>query len=206
MRLQIRTLHLLRNTNPISTKHIHNPIYKVRSPHRPLLAFHTNTPTNNSNRNFMGSSFSTSSTATNSTDTMSSKTNTPPVQKSDDEWRAILSPEQFRILRTRGTEQPHSGTYNHHSASGTYTCVGCDAPLYTSTSKFDSGCGWPAFFEGVPGAINRREDGSLGMQRTEITCANCGGHLGHVFKGEGFGGAADERHCVNSVSLTFKEE
>ncbi|CUS08351.1 unnamed protein product [Tuber aestivum] len=150
----------------------------------------------------MGSSFN-ASTTNQTTNKMSTNTN-PPVQKSDDEWRAILSPEQFRILRGRGTEPPNSGTYHHHSSPGVYTCVGCSAPLYKSTSKFDSGCGWPAFFEGVSGAIGRREDGSLGMHRTEIICTNCGGHLGHVFKGEGFGGAADERHCVNSVSLTFK--
>ncbi|PUU84132.1 SelR domain-domain-containing protein [Tuber borchii] len=152
----------------------------------------------------MGSYFSTSTT-NKITNEMSANTNSP-VQKSDDEWRAILSPEQFRVLRTGGTERANSGTYNHHTSTGVYTCAGCNAPLYKSTSKFDSGCGWPAFFEGVPGAINRREDGSLGMSRTEITCANCGGHLGHVFKGEGYGGAADERHCVNSVSLTFKGE
>ncbi|CAZ82357.1 unnamed protein product [Tuber melanosporum] len=150
----------------------------------------------------MGSSFSTSTT--NQTNCKMSTSTNPPVQKSDDEWRAILSPEQFRVLRACGTEPPNSGTHSHHTSPGVYTCVGCGAPLYTSTSKFDSGCGWPAFFESVPGAINRREDGALGMRRTEITCANCGGHLGHVFKGEGFGGAADERHCVNSVSLKFK--
>ncbi|KAG0644785.1 Mss4-like protein [Tuber brumale] len=197
MRPLIAGTRILRNISTNLATHIHK--YKAAIP-RPLPhPFLLNAPTR-----LMGSSFSTSTT--NQPNSKMSTSTSLPVQKSDDEWRAILSPEQFRVLRTRGTEPPNSGTYNHHTSPGVYTCVGCSAPLYTSTSKFDSGCGWPAFFEGVPGAINRREDGSLGMRRTEIICANCGGHLGHVFKGEGFGGAADERHCVNSVSLKFKGE
>lgn len=88
------------------------------------------------------------------------------------------SPEQFRVLREKGTERPGSGEYNKHASSGIYTCAGCDAPLYKSTTKFTSGCGWPAFFEGIPGAIIRHEDRSLGTTRTEIVCKNCGGHLG----------------------------
>ncbi|KAF8249345.1 putative methionine-R-sulfoxide reductase SelR [Wilcoxina mikolae CBS 423.85] len=128
-----------------------------------------------------------------------------PVQKSTSEWRAILSPEQFRVLREQGTERPGTGEYDKHSEPGVYTCAGCDAPLYKSTTKFASGCGWPAFFEGVPGAIGRVEDTSIGITRTEIVCTNCGGHLGHVFKGEGYDTPTDERHCVNSVSLKFKE-
>lgn len=167
-----------------------------------------------------------------------------PDQRTDKEWRAVLSPgkpgppsslllpssltqlpsphaassphipahsshhtEQFRILRQKGTEAPGTGTYNkHYPSTGTYACAGCSAPLYTASQKFDSHCGWPAYFEALPGAVRRFEDSSLGMVRTEITCANCGGHLGHVFKGEGFGGAKDERHCVNSVSLRFSDE
>ncbi|CAO3694618.1 unnamed protein product [Rhizopus stolonifer] len=125
--------------------------------------------------------------------------------KSDSEWRAILSPEQFRILREKGTERPGTGKYNKFYEKGVYQCAGCDTPLYVSDTKFDSGCGWPAFFDAIPGAIVRHEDSTLGMQRIEICCANCGGHLGHVFKGEGFGTPTDERHCVNSVSLNFKE-
>ncbi|KAL7269848.1 Peptide methionine sulfoxide reductase B5 [Rhizina undulata] len=128
-----------------------------------------------------------------------------PAQKSEDEWRAILSPEQFRILRKKGTEMPNTGAYNNHSDPGVYTCAGCDTPLYKSTTKFSSHCGWPAFFEGIPGAIERHEDRSLGRVRTEIVCKNCGGHLGHVFKGEGYDTPTDERHCVNSVSLKFTE-
>ncbi|XP_050211103.1 peptide methionine sulfoxide reductase B5-like [Mercurialis annua] len=126
------------------------------------------------------------------------------VQKSEDEWRAVLSPEQFRILRQKGTEYPGTGEYNKYYKDGVYNCAGCGTPLYKSTTKFDSGCGWPAFYEGLPGAINRTEDAD-GM-RIEITCAACGGHLGHVFKGEGFKTPTNERHCVNSISLKFTPE
>jgi len=128
------------------------------------------------------------------------------VQKSDEEWRAVLSPAQFRIIREKGTEPASSGTYDkHYPTVGTYNCAACDAPLYTADTKFKSGCGWPAFFDAVPGAVKRHVDSSWGMSRTEIVCANCGGHLGHVFKGEGFKTPTDERHCVNSVSLKFNE-
>ncbi|KAK2987425.1 hypothetical protein RJ640_018562 [Escallonia rubra] len=124
-----------------------------------------------------------------------------PVQKSEDEWRAILSPEQFRILRQKGTEYPGTGEYDKFFEEGVYTCAGCGTPLYKSTTKFNSGCGWPAFYEGLPGAINRNADPD--GRRIEITCTACGGHLGHVFKGEGFPTPIDERHCVNSISLKF---
>ncbi|KAF4594125.1 Peptide methionine sulfoxide reductase B2, chloroplastic [Pleurotus pulmonarius] len=127
------------------------------------------------------------------------------VQKPESEWRAILSPEQFRVLRQKGTERPDTGEYNKHTAQGIYSCAGCGTALYQSTTKFDSGCGWPAFFDAIPGAVSRHEDRSFGTIRTEITCTACGGHLGHVFKGEGFPTPTDERHCVNSVSLKFAE-
>ncbi|KAI1141643.1 SelR-domain-containing protein [Hypoxylon sp. FL0543] len=130
-----------------------------------------------------------------------------PVQKNPDEWRAVLSPEQFRILREKGTEKPGSGKYDKFfSESGVYKCAGCDAPLYKANHKFKSGCGWPAYYDSIPGAVVRHEDNSFGMTRTEICCANCGGHLGHVFKGEGYPTPTDERHCVNSISLNFSPE
>ncbi|CAM0955580.1 unnamed protein product [Alopecurus aequalis] len=133
---------------------------------------------------------------------MSSSAPTPgPVQKSEEEWEAILTPEQFRILRRKGTEYPGTGEYDKHFSEGTYGCAGCGTPLYKSSTKFNSGCGWPAFYEGFPGAIKRTADPD--GRRVEITCAACGGHLGHVFKGEGFKTPTDERHCVNSISLKF---
>ncbi|CDO73256.1 hypothetical protein BN946_scf185008.g18 [Trametes cinnabarina] len=125
-----------------------------------------------------------------------------PKSKSESEWRAILSPEQFRILREKGTEPASTGKYDKFNEEGVYTCAGCGTPLYRSSTKFNSGCGWPAFFD----AVERHEDRSFGMSRIEITCAACGGHLGHVFKGEGFPTPTDERHCVNSISLNFVED
>lgn len=117
------------------------------------------------------------------------------------------STEQFRILREKGTEAPNTGEYDkHYPKEGIYTCAACDAPLYKATHKFNSGCGWPAYFDSVPGAVTRHEDRSFGGIRTEIVCSNCGGHLGHVFKGEGFDTPTDERHCVNSISLKFAPE
>lgn len=145
---------------------------------------------------FHSSIFKMSDTATNN--------NKPyTVSKSELEWRVQLSPEQYRVLRQKGTERPGSGEYNHFSNTGVFNCAACDAPLYKSETKFDSGCGWPAFYEALPGAIRIFEDKSLGMVRTEMVCNNCGGHLGHIFKGEGFKTPTDERHCVNSVSLKF---
>ncbi|KAG7115477.1 Peptide methionine sulfoxide reductase B2 like protein [Verticillium longisporum] len=130
-----------------------------------------------------------------------------PDQRTSDEWRAVLNKEQFRILREKGTEAPGSGEFDkHYPSEGVYACAGCSAPLYKANHKFKSGCGWPAYFDSLPGAVTRHEDRAFGMARTEIVCSNCGGHLGHVFKGEGFPTPTDERHCVNSVSLTFSPE
>ncbi|KAJ1944740.1 Peptide methionine sulfoxide reductase B2, chloroplastic [Kickxella alabastrina] len=123
--------------------------------------------------------------------------------KTDDEWRAVLSPEQFRVLRQRGTEPAFVGKYTDTTDPGVYACAACHTPLYESATKFSSGCGWPAFFDAIPGAIERIEDTSHGVVRTEIVCAACKSHLGHVFKGERFNTPTDERHCVNSISLSF---
>ncbi|KAK4549316.1 Peptide methionine sulfoxide reductase B2, chloroplastic [Oleoguttula mirabilis] len=146
---------------------------------------------------FLGALFSTADT----------RNMSHPVQKSDSEWQAQLSPEQFRVLRKQGTEAPFVGKYDKHApTTGVYTCAGCSAPLYTADQKFKSGCGWPAFYDTVPGAVTRHTDRTFGMERIEIVCTNCGGHLGHVFKGEGYPTPTDERHCVNSVSLSFSPE
>lgn len=166
---------------------------------------------------FLGALFSTAET----------RKMSHPVQKSDSEWQAQLNPgkdtstrcdkrirltsrcllEQFRIIRQKGTEAPFSGKYDkHYPSEGVYTCAACEAPLYKADQKFKSGCGWPAFFDTVPGAVTRHTDRTFGMERTEIVCSNCGGHLGHVFKGEGYPNPTDERHCVNSVSLNFNKD
>lgn len=129
-----------------------------------------------------------------------------PVEKPESEWQAQLSAEQFRVLRQKGTERAGTGEYNKHYEKGIYRCAGCDTPLFSSDTKFNSGCGWPAFFDALPGAVLRNEDTTFGMTRIEIVCAKCGGHLGHVFKGEKFPTPTDERHCVNSVSLRFESE
>ncbi|EEA28250.1 hypothetical protein EYB25_000809 [Talaromyces marneffei] len=148
---------------------------------------------------FLGSLFSSSASAENNM--------TYPDQRTDEEWRAVLSPEQFRIIRQKGTEPPGSGKFDsHYPSTGVYNCAACDAPLYKADTKFKSGCGWPAYFDSVPGAVTRHTDRAFGMERTEIVCSNCGGHLGHVFKGEGYPTPTDERHCVNSISLKFSED
>ncbi|KAG0329206.1 Peptide methionine sulfoxide reductase B2, chloroplastic [Dissophora globulifera] len=123
-------------------------------------------------------------------------------QKTEQEWQAVLSPEQFRVLRTKGTEAAFQGEYTDKTDEGIYCCAGCQTPVYKSTTKFHSGCGWPSFFDAIPGAVGRQPDPRSSGQ--EIICNACGGHLGHVFKGEGFPNPIDERHCVNSISLKFQ--
>ncbi|MFU8871411.1 peptide-methionine (R)-S-oxide reductase MsrB [Micromonospora sp. SL4-19] len=118
----------------------------------------------------------------------------------EDEWRVRLSPEEFRVLREAGTEPPWTGEYVDTKTPGVYHCRACGAELFRSDDKFDSHCGWPSFDDAIPGAVKEIPDNTLGMRRTEIRCARCDSHLGHVFEGEGFT-PKDTRHCVNSVSI-----
>ena len=124
------------------------------------------------------------------------------VQKSEDEWRSLLTDEEFRVLRQAGTEAPFIGQYTDTETVGVYACRACGAELFRSEAKFHSGCGWPSFF--TPLAADRVieiDDSSHGMRRTEVRCASCDSHLGHVFAGEGYGTPTDLRYCINSVSM-----
>ena len=128
----------------------------------------------------------------------------PKVVKSDAEWRAELSPEEFAVLRQAATERPFTGEYTDTKTVGVYNCRACGAELFRSDTKFDSHCGWPSFFSPLAGdSVILREDRSMGMKRVEVLCANCHSHLGHVFEGEGYATPTDQRYCINSISLTL---
>ena len=128
------------------------------------------------------------------------------VKKSDDEWRAELEPEQYAVLREAATERPWTGELLDEERAGIYTCAACNTELFKSGTKFDSGCGWPSFYESVrPDAVELIEDATLGMVRTEVRCASCGSHLGHVFP-DGFGTPTGDRYCMNSIALDFTPE
>ena len=127
------------------------------------------------------------------------------IKKTDNEWKAKLSDEEYRVLREKGTERAFTGEYYDHFAKGIYVCAGCDNQLFESNTKFDSHCGWPSFDKAIKGSVVYETDLSFGMVRTEVMCAKCGGHLGHVFD-DGPKETTGKRYCTNSVSIKFIPE
>ena len=126
----------------------------------------------------------------------------PKLALTDAQWRERLTPTEYHVLRQAGTEPPFSGEYTDTKTEGVYACRACGAELFRSSEKFESHCGWPLFFDPASSeAVVLREDNTLGMRRVEVLCANCHGHLGHVFTGEGYPTPTDQRYCINSVSL-----
>ena len=127
------------------------------------------------------------------------------VEKTDEEWRRLLEPDEYQVLRKAGTERPFVGEYTDTETEGVYRCRACQAELFRSDHKFHSHCGWPSFY--APLAEDRVEyieDSSLGMRRVEVRCAGCGSHLGHLFEGEGYDTPTDQRFCINSISMTLE--
>jgi peptide-methionine (R)-S-oxide reductase len=141
------------------------------------------------------------------TDKPSKSDRTYPVAKTEEEWKEQLTPAEYQVLRQAGTEPAWMGEYTETKTVGVYRCRACQAELFRSETKFDSHCGWPSFFS--PLAEDRIEeivDRTLGMSRTEVRCAACGSHLGHVFSGEGYGTPTDLRYCINSLSISLEPE
>jgi len=129
-----------------------------------------------------------------------------PMQKTEDDWKKDLTPEEYKVLRERGTEAPFTGAYVDNHETGMYVCKACGTPLFSSDAKFDSGTGWPSFTDpAVAANVGTRDDSSHGMHRTEVYCKTCGGHLGHVFD-DGPSEAGGKRYCINSVCLEFEKE
>lgn len=133
---------------------------------------------------------------------MSAAGTTYAVRKPDEEWRRTLSPEAYKVLRKHGTERAGSSPLNYEKRTGTFTCAGCGNPVFTSDTKFESGTGWPSFFQPIEGAVATTSDRSFFMTRTEVHCAKCGGHLGHVFPDGPR--PTGQRYCMNGVSLAFQ--
>lgn len=135
---------------------------------------------------------------------MSKKTETFPLEKSDEEWRKQLDPQQYSVLRKHSTERAFTSPLNNEKRAGSFICAGCGTPLFDSATKFESGTGWPSFWQPLPGGVGTTTDRSFFMTRTEVHCAKCGGHLGHVFPD----GPAPtgQRYCMNGVAMKFEEK
>lgn len=134
---------------------------------------------------------------------VSRKVATAKIQKTDAEWKKELTPEQYEVLRKKGTERAFTGEYYNHFEKGKYVCAACGNVLFNSDAKFDSDCGWPSFDQAIKGSVIYKEDSTFGMVRTEVMCAKCGGHLGHVFE-DGPKETTGKRFCTNSVSIKFE--
>jgi len=128
----------------------------------------------------------------------------PAVDKTDEQWHKELTPQQYAVLRQKATEAPFTGKLLHNAEKGTYACAACGNELFDSNTKFDSHSGWPSFYDAKPGAVVFHQDDSAGMARTEVTCARCGSHLGHIFP-DAPDQPTGQRYCINSVALKFKE-